>query len=158
MPDGQPDKAFGRNGVLVTELPAFSLLSTLLPLGDGTVILGGKGYTSESDTHSDILLLRYLAGLNAGHLCPAHQFPFLDVYPYPVSAGEFQLTYDLPAQNNVIITLRDPGGKELATLLEVCHPEGSHTETLVFPEGLPPGTYLLHVKTEQVEAQMLILH
>ncbi|MDV7394203.1 hypothetical protein RZS08_22675, partial [Arthrospira platensis SPKY1] len=72
MPDGLPDPAFGENGLVITELPAFSYLSSLLILEDGTIILGGKGYSSASDTHSDMVLIRYLPAFQAGHLCPKH--------------------------------------------------------------------------------------
>ena len=158
LPDGKPDRQFGDGGILQTELPAFSFLTSLLALEDGAVILGGKGYTSESDTHSDILLIRYLPVLTAGHLCPAHQFPFLDVYPYALRAEEFSFSYDLPAQSNVVITLLSAEGKEIGPLLNVCRPEGVHTEWLNMPPGLRPGHYLIGVQTDEVEASVRILY
>jgi len=158
LPEGRPDTLFGENGLLRTGLPAYSVLTSLLPRDDGTVLLGGKGYTSESDSHSDILLIRYLAELDAGHLCPKHQFPFLDVYPYAVPAGEFSLSFDLPVQNNVVVTLLDEEGNDLGILLDACRPEGRHSEKMTFPSGLPPGHYRLRVKTDQVETTVRILH
>ena len=155
-PDGHPDTEFGEKGVLITELPNFSYLSTLLVLDDKTAILGGKGYTSDTDTYTDILLIRYLPKLDAGHLCPAHEFPFLDVYPFRILPGKFQLHYDLPAQSNITIRLMTLEGKRLDTLLDICRPEGSHTEWLSLPTDYPSGYYLLQVQTEEVEAVIRI--
>ncbi len=157
LPDGQPDTLFGHHGVLKTEMPAFSLLTTLLVKEDESVILGGKGYTSESDVYSDILLVRYLPELDAGHLCPAHQFPFIDVFPYPIRTQEFPLQYDLPKGSNVMVSLWSPQGKEIASLLDVCRPEGRFEEILSRPPGLPSGPYVIRVRTEEVEASIRVL-
>lgn len=155
---GKPDTEFGERGILLTELSNFSYLSTLLVLDDETAILGGKGYASDSDTYTDILLVRYLPRLDAGHLCPAHDFRFMDVYPYPISPGEFELTYDLPVQSNVMISLSTLEGKSLGILLDICRPEGTHTERLRIPADHPSGYYLLKVRTEQVEGVIRILY
>ncbi|MBK8491844.1 MAG: hypothetical protein IPL49_13390 [Saprospirales bacterium] len=155
--EGQPDSGFGDNGVVFTELAGFSYLSSLLVLDDQTAILGGKGYTSESDTHTGILLVRYLSMLNAGHLCPAHEFPFMDVYPYPISPGVFSLDYDLPARSNIIVSLFTPEGKKVETLLDICRPEGAHSEWLEMPANLPSGSYLLQVQTEEVKTVIRII-
>lgn len=157
-PDGAPDQSFGENGILVTELPAFSYLSSLLVMEDGAVILGGKGYASESDDHTDILLMRYLPELDAGHLCPKHVFPFFDVFPYPIPQGEFSLSYDIPAKSEVLISLLSLDGAVLSELLNICRTEGRHGETLVFPPGLPQGQYLLKIKTDNAESTIRIIH
>jgi uncharacterized delta-60 repeat protein len=154
MPDGLPDPAFGENGLVITELPAFSYLSSLLILEDGTIILGGKGYSSASDTHSDMVLIRYLPAFQAGHLCPKHEFPFIDVYPYPLESSSFELTYDLPEQNEVSVTLHELDGTELGLLLEICRPAGDHRETLQLPADLPSGRYVLKASTPEVEATL----
>lgn len=157
-PDGTPDLGFGEKGILITELPAFSYLSSLLVMEDGAVILGGRGYSSEHDDHSDMLLLRYLPTLDAGHLCPKHVFPFFDVFPYPIPPREFSLAYDIPVKSEIQITLHSMNGALLAELLNLCRMEGKHNETLAFPPGLPEGQYLLKIRTDDAESTIRIIH
>jgi uncharacterized delta-60 repeat protein len=157
-PDGTPDQGFGEKGILITELPAFSYLSSLLVMDNGAVILGGRGYASENAVHTDMLLLRYLPELDAGHLCPKHLFPFFDVYPYPIPQGEFSLAYDIPERSEIKISLHALNGGLLAELLNLCRIEGKHSESLVFPPGLPEGQYLLKIKTENAESTIRIIH
>lgn len=157
-PDGTPNPDFGEKGILVTELPAFSYLSSLLVMDNGAVILGGRGYASENDDHTDMLLLRYLPELDAGHLCPKHLFPFFDVFPYPIPQGEFTLAYDIPERSEIKISLHAMNGALLAELLNLCRTEGKHSEALVFPTGLPEGQYLLKIKTDNAESTIRIIH
>lgn len=157
-PGGMPDPGFGENGLVITSLPAFSYLSSLLVMEDGTAILGGKGYDSPDDNYTDILLVRYLPDLDAGHLCPKHIFPFMDVYPYPMGPGAFTLTYDLPAKTEVIVRIVSEQGGNRATLFEGCRLEGTHTDNLTFPEGFPEGRYLLEVQTEEITGTIRIIH
>ncbi|MDV7400973.1 hypothetical protein RZS08_56675, partial [Arthrospira platensis SPKY1] len=88
------------------------------------------------------------------HLCPKHEFPFIDVYPYPLESSSFELTYDLPEQNEVSVTLHELDGTELGLLLEICRPAGDHRENLQLPAGLPSGRYVLKASTPEVEATL----
>jgi uncharacterized delta-60 repeat protein len=158
LADGIPDPSFGENGVAIAPLPGLSELSSLLALEDGAVILGGKGLADNSDNHMGIVLVRLLSELNAGHICPKHIFPFLNVYPYPIQTHELVLKYDIPATANVMVSLLHPDGSELALLLDLCRPEGFHEEILQLPPGLPQGNYLLQTRTEEAEARIRVFY
>jgi uncharacterized delta-60 repeat protein len=158
LPNGIPDPSFGEYGIAIVPLTGLSELSSLLALEDGAIILGGKGFADDYDKHMGIVLVRLLSELNAGHICPKHIFPFLNVYPYPIQTHEWVLKYDIPATANVMVSLLHPDGSELALLLDLCRPEGFHEEILQLPPGLPEGHYLLQTRTEEAEARIRVFY
>lgn len=145
--DGSPDPTFGTGGAFVMPV---------LPASFGNVALAGAlqadgkflAVGNKQGLEYDAVMFRLLTGISVGLLDAPASFAALLLYPNPVRDGQIRLEYELPAVSPVRIELFDLQGKSLATLLRAERFSGKNMETLMLPEGLTAGVYLLNVQAE----------
>jgi hypothetical protein len=64
-----------------------------------------------------------------------------ECYPNPASS-EMRISYSIPKRSNVVLSVFDMTGKEIATIASEEHDAGSY-ETLWDPRAIPNGSYIL---------------
>jgi hypothetical protein len=77
-------------------------------------------------------------------------------YPNPVVGSTVSINYYLPQQTSVSISLINPQGINVGTLLAESESEGTHTRSFVL-KNVPPGSYILTLSTSVGEAVQQIV-
>lgn len=142
LQDGTPDSTFAGFGYVATNLPGNNQLKALAIQSDGSYVAAGY-------SNNDYLLIRYLSHLSVGLLVePVPLFEVL-VYPNPIQ-GTATFNYSLPEPTVVSLELFDMQGKRCHSFLQNDYrPQGDNNETLLFPQALMPGNYVLRLQTEK---------
>ncbi len=80
------------------------------------------------------------------------------VYPNPVS-GSTTLSYTLPRQGRITLTLHDVLGRAVKNITQTHQRSGTH-QVVLETTGLPPGVYWaqLHLGHQRLSAQPIIVH
>jgi predicted GH43/DUF377 family glycosyl hydrolase len=82
--------------------------------------------------------------LGVGSESLPEDFRVIQNYPNPFNPGTV-IAYDLPARADVVVTVFNLLGQEIATLVRATQERGNHSVTWQ-PENLSTGTYLCHVR------------
>lgn len=154
LPDGSPDVNFGQSGLLTIDFdgePDEPLALALAP--DGRIVVAGA---SSDGTYFRVAVARVLSGLSVGvdDFGPASS---VLVWPNPVE-DQAVLSYELLNDGPVSLYLCDLAGRVLHVFQANANRNaGQNTETLVLPEGLAGGYYLLELETKQGRAGVRLL-
>jgi hypothetical protein len=85
----------------------------------------------------------------------ANQFD-LTAYPNPFKTGT-TISFDLPQDSNVDLSIYDLSGRRIKTLLYAYRAAGEHS-VVFYPDQLPAGVYVFQIQTrERVQAKIVTL-
>lgn len=143
-PDGNPDPAFGTNGVIKTQIgSSTSSASSLLLQGDGKIIAGGSSRSTIAD-YSVFTLIRYTDNLatavddnNSGKSLTS--FTLEQNYPNPFNPTT-KIKYTIPYTSAGNGQFNNSGQAALSVQLKVYDILGNEVATLVNKEQ-QPGNY-----------------
>jgi predicted GH43/DUF377 family glycosyl hydrolase len=83
-------------------------------------------------------------------------FRVIQNYPNPFNPGTV-IAYELPARAEVVVTVFDLLGQEIATLVRATQEKGNHSVTWQ-PENLSTGTYLCRVKAGEKSSTIKLMY
>jgi hypothetical protein len=91
----------------------------------------------------DIKVNEYPVGINS----PTGEVASLNVFPNP-SNGEFMVSYNLPKESLVKISLLDLAGRELSQLVNESEPAGNHEQSINTSalKQITTGIYMLRIE------------
>jgi Secretion system C-terminal sorting domain/Domain of unknown function (DUF5122) beta-propeller len=146
--DGSLDAGFGNNGIISTFINNYyAICNAALFLPEGRVVLAGSSFNGNDN---DFAVVRYITDLYTEVInfqSPSNTVGY--IYPNPVHEGKVTLQYELPAEENVSLSLLDVYGREVVDYFtNKKSSAGKHTEELALPNNCPSGFYLLFLKTE----------
>lgn len=139
--NGTLDNTFGNNGKCVTAVsPKTEELLAMDIQPDGKIVAAG---TIETGSMFDIVVARYISGLNVGIL----DMELLDnsvlIYPNPLTANP-TLEYSLLTETSLTIDLKDINGKVIKTFIkDKTQSVGQNRILLDLPLDLPAGVYFI---------------
>jgi uncharacterized delta-60 repeat protein len=143
--NGSLDNTFGSNGVVTTDIGTESNVTKSIALqADGKVLVGGHAFPDGTNS-GDLVVCRYLSGLELGILDFSVEENSMLVYPNPINEN-VTLNYTLTNDETISIELYDVSGKLVQSLVaSENRNKGPHTETLVLKSNIPSGTYVLTI-------------
>ena len=148
LPDGSPDPTFGVNGWAVEATPEDEDVYTVRLDVNGKILLAGTYDDDASPTGLDGLVQRLSSGLNIG-LEEVAALAVSEPYPNP-ARDQARITFVLQDAQTIHMDLVDASGRQVWRSSETrSYAAGRHSEVLQFPAGLPSGTYLLNIRSEQ---------
>lgn len=115
---------------------------------DDTYLYGGTSFYGVWRTPLSSLI-------DVGVIGPVSESIVASVYPNPLKEHA-TLTYTLPAPAEVLVTLNDLSGKEIAVLANGSRESGPVSESLTLPSMLLSGNYLLKISAGQGKAAVQI--
>ena len=144
--DGTPDNSFGTNGVVDNQFTNSDRYWAIAMQADGKALAFGHG--SEVG-NTDILVARYITGLNIGIGEVDAYIGSTLIYPNPITNNQVTVEYELKMDEAVSIDLFDLTGKQITVLQpELEQSVGSYQKTLSLP-ALLAGNYFLKFNTEK---------
>jgi len=153
LSNGSLDNSFGIGGIVITDMGTKQSRARGVALEpDGKIVTAGASFDM---TDGDFALARYIADINhVGVLDFSEMKNSILIYPNPVQ-GEATLGYTLTQNEEVSICLTDMQGRILQSYLDREKQEaGTHEQTIILPERLPSGNYLLTISS--LKGQMCI--
>jgi len=143
---GTPDPDFGGGDgfsiLSVSPSGDFSHAMALQP--DGKAVAVGK---ATNDNFQKFVVARFLTGSTVASNAPAVFSGITTLYPNPVRE-QATLEYELASNEEVTVNLQDMQGRFIQSLLpRTSKIAGKHSETILFTQELPSGTYILTIET-----------
>lgn len=147
LPNGQPDPGFGNQGTAIQSISTNSdWIYALAIQPDGKIVTAGSTWFSALH---HFFVARYQNDVSVG--VSSSESPEYNIRCFPNPAREqTTLSIDCSRDSQVFaVRLFDRQGRFVQHLLSpVQLPAGSNRLTLLFPAGLPGGTYILSVETD----------
>ncbi|MCB0526415.1 MAG: T9SS type A sorting domain-containing protein, partial [Saprospiraceae bacterium] len=146
-PDGSIDSTFGENGFVKQQvIGTESYINSMATTPDGNLIMAGYGRPG-GNTVSDFVLVKYLNDLQVGTLSFENPAQEIFVYPNPV-VDHAVLRYDLKEDQLISIRLLDIAGKPIKVFVQdQIQAAGSNQQTIMLPDSLPSGLYLILISS-----------
>jgi len=154
-PDGSLDKNFGTGGITTTDFGFGDDHCNAVALqSDGAIVAAGYAFNG---TDKDYAVARYLPDLSLGVIDRKLPQSITTIYPNPIHSTA-TLQYELTKSQPITIKLYDILGNERAVFInDQIRSEGKNTEQIIFPNGIPPGSYYLRIETSEGVVSMKVI-
>lgn len=145
--NGSLDKNFGAGGITTTDFGYGNDHGNAVALqSDGAIVVAGYAFNG---TDKDYAVARYLPDLSLGVIDRKPPQNITTIYPNPIRNSAV-LQYELTQSQPITIKLFDVLGNERAVFINnEIRSEGKNTEQIIFPSGIPVGSYYMRIETKE---------
>ncbi len=157
LPNGALDAGFGSGGIVNTDIAGRNdFTSSVAFEPDGMIVVAG--FTSNA-TDYDFAAVRYISSIENIGVIDFHNWGnSVILYPNPISETAI-LGYTLSESDKITISLIDMQGRIPTTYLNGENQvAGTYKQTIILPEGLPSGNYMITISSPKGKVSIKIVN